>query len=150
MAIPWCSHIRGWRTQECVVLHGSCICCWTLHLLFGITLVVGSHCASKLSVLGWSLAPLQYDLAWCKWSWGHACIVLWHSLCIELARTIYIYTVYIQCFWQGNHQIYGQIQCIYTVLANPIYVPLVNSYSGRADARHSSLGTGSEICYLHE
>jgi len=30
------------------------------------------------------------------------------------------YTVYIRYFCQGNHQIYGHIQCIYTVLANPI------------------------------
>jgi len=33
-----------------------------------------------------------------------------------------MYTVYIRCFWQGNHQIYGHIRCIYTVLANPNYV----------------------------
>ena len=31
----------------------------------------------------------------------------------------YIYTVHIRYFWQGNHQIYGHIRCIYTVLANP-------------------------------
>ena len=31
----------------------------------------------------------------------------------------HIYTVYIQYIWQGNHQIYGHIWCIYTVLANP-------------------------------
>jgi len=42
------------------------------------------------------------------------------SLCVflGLARTIYIYTVYIRYYWQGNHQMYGHIQCIYTVLAN--------------------------------
>jgi len=34
----------------------------------------------------------------------------------------HIYTVYIRYFWQGNHQIYGHIRCIYTVLANPTYV----------------------------
>ena len=26
---------------------------------------------------------------------------------------IYTYTVHTQCFWQGNHQVYGHIQCIY-------------------------------------
>jgi hypothetical protein len=31
----------------------------------------------------------------------------------------YIYTVYTRYFWQGNHQIYGHIRCIHTVLANP-------------------------------
>jgi len=33
----------------------------------------------------------------------------------------HIYTVYIRCFWQEIHQIYGHIRCIYTVLANPVY-----------------------------
>jgi hypothetical protein len=32
------------------------------------------------------------------------------------------YTVYVRYFWQGNHQIYGHIRCIYTVLANPIHM----------------------------
>jgi hypothetical protein len=45
------------------------------------------------------------------------------SLFVGLARTIYnIYTVYIRYFLQGNHKIYGHIRCIYTVLANPIYL----------------------------
>jgi hypothetical protein len=34
----------------------------------------------------------------------------------------HIYTVYIRYFWQENHQIYGHIRCIYTVLANPEHV----------------------------
>ena len=33
----------------------------------------------------------------------------------------HIYTVYIRHFWQRNHQIYGRIRCIYTVLVNPIH-----------------------------
>ena len=33
-----------------------------------------------------------------------------------------IYTVYIQYFWQGNNQEYGHIRCVYTVLANPMYI----------------------------
>jgi hypothetical protein len=35
-----------------------------------------------------------------------------------LARTIYIRCIY-SMSWQGNHQIYGHIRCIYKVLANP-------------------------------
>jgi hypothetical protein len=35
---------------------------------------------------------------------------------------IYIYTVYMQYFWQGPHQIYGHIRCIHTILANPKHV----------------------------
>jgi hypothetical protein len=34
----------------------------------------------------------------------------------------HIYTVYERYFWQGNHQIYGHIRCIYMVLANPNHV----------------------------
>jgi len=33
-----------------------------------------------------------------------------------------IYTEHIRYFWQGNHQIYGHIRCIYTVLATPSHV----------------------------
>jgi hypothetical protein len=34
----------------------------------------------------------------------------------------HIYTAYIWFVWQGNHQIYGHIRCIYTVLTNPEHV----------------------------
>ena len=27
----------------------------------------------------------------------------------------HIYTVYIRYFWQGNHQLYGLVRCIYTI-----------------------------------
>ena len=39
---------------------------------------------------------------------------------VRLARTIhlYVYTVYIRNFRQGNHHIYGHIRCRYMVLAN--------------------------------
>jgi hypothetical protein len=48
----------------------------------------------------------------------HACILVW------LAKTIYIRCIYgiLWYFWQGNHQTYGHIRCIYTVLANPTYL----------------------------
>jgi len=52
----------------------------------------------------------------------------------------HIYTVYIRYFWQGNHQIYGHIRCIYTVLANPTYVCL-NQLVG-TDARNIAPGLG--------
>jgi len=43
-----------------------------------------------------------------------------HDKQLGLARTIYIWcTVYIRFFWRENHQMYGHIRCIYTVLANP-------------------------------
>jgi len=45
---------------------------------------------------------------------------------IGLARTICLYTVHIRYYWQGNHQIYGHIRCIYTVLANPRYTQPVH------------------------
>ena len=34
---------------------------------------------------------------------------------------IYIYTVYIRFFLQGNYHICSHIRCIYRVLANPMY-----------------------------
>ena len=40
----------------------------------------------------------------------------------------HIYTVYIRYFWQGNHQIYGHIRCIYTILANPMHELWAFSY----------------------
>jgi len=36
-----------------------------------------------------------------------------------------LYTV----FWQGNHRIYGHKRCIYTVLANPIYMQLLHIHN---------------------
>jgi len=43
-------------------------------------------------------------------------------MCVVGQNTfIGIYGVY-TVFWQGNHQIYGHIRCIYTVLANSTYV----------------------------
>jgi hypothetical protein len=42
---------------------------------------------------------------------------------IGWARTIYlyVYTVYIRYFKQGNHHTYGHTRCVYTVLANPTH-----------------------------
>jgi hypothetical protein len=62
------------------------------------------------------------------------CIVCFHPKCapphVQVLVVVYIYrvgqnhiyTVHIRCFRQGNYQIYGHIRCIYTVLANPIYI----------------------------
>ena len=49
-----------------------------------------------------------------------------HYKLLNIARVgqNHIYTVFLRYFWQGNHQIYGHIRCIYTVLANPKH----NSY----------------------
>ena len=35
---------------------------------------------------------------------------------------IYTYTVHVRFFWQGDHQIYGHVRCMFTVLANPTYL----------------------------
>jgi hypothetical protein len=47
----------------------------------------------------------------------------------------HIYTVYIRCYWQGNHQMYGHIRCIYTVLAN---TPPLPSCAARCERSSSS------------
>ena len=56
-----------------------------------------------------------------------ACQVVWDIILKLIVLHIFkvgqnhIYTVHIRYFWQGNHQIYGHIRCIYTVLANPTH-----------------------------
>jgi len=65
-----------------------------------------------------------------------------HRLYAHRLRTLYmrtphirrvgknhIYTVCILFFWQENHQIYGHIRCIYTVLANPTYTHTVYTHN---------------------
>ena len=48
----------------------------------------------------------------------------WPRICAGLARTIYRrYT------WQGNHKLYGHIQCIFMVLANPTYAQCIANKS---------------------
>jgi len=39
----------------------------------------------------------------------------------------HIYAVCTRYFWQGNHQIYGHIRYVYTVLANPTYSCILRS-----------------------
>jgi hypothetical protein len=70
----------------------------------------------------------------CVGVWVCMCGIVWHrraevssillshwlALGIRVGQN-HIYTVYIRYFWQGNHQIYGYIRCIYTVLANPTW-----------------------------
>ena len=61
------------------------------------------------------------------WPSPHICltayiyIIMWLGFVCRVGQN-HIYTVYLRCFWQGNHQIYCHIRCIYTVLASPICV----------------------------
>ena len=48
------------------------------------------------------------------------------ALCMSrVGQDLCIYGVY-TVIWQGNHQIYGHMRCIYKVLANPVHEPCVN------------------------
>ena len=38
-----------------------------------------------------------------------------------------MYGVYTRYLWQGNHQIYGHIRCMYTVLTNPNNLKPINA-----------------------
>ena len=49
------------------------------------------------------------------------CTLVWCTIC-RVGQNL-IYTVYVRHFCQGNYQIYGNILCIYTVLANPYDLP---------------------------
>jgi len=51
----------------------------------------------------------------------------------------HIYMVYIRHLWQGNHQAYGHIRCIYTVLANPSYVKLPLLFQLPYDITHAQI-----------
>jgi len=51
----------------------------------------------------------------------HTCLEAFWTHIVQLTRRVgqsHIYTVHLRCFWQENHQNYGHIQCIHTVLAN--------------------------------
>jgi len=54
----------------------------------------------------------------------------------------HIYTVCIRYFWQGNHEIYGHIRCIYTVLANPKHLLMEGRKGG---AIGPAVGRGEQI-----
>jgi hypothetical protein len=72
-----------------------------------------SWCCARVS------APVQMCLynTWCLQ--GCCCELKWCLYNTCRVGQNHIYTVYKRYFWQGNHQIYGNIRCIYTVLANP-------------------------------
>jgi len=55
---------------------------------------------------------------------AYICALLIAYICLGWASTIYlyVYTVYIRCFWQGNHHAYGHIRYVYTVPANPTHL----------------------------
>ena len=44
---------------------------------------------------------------------------------------------YIRYFGQENHQIYGHMRCIYTVLANPIYIRCIYGIFGREITKYT-------------
>ena len=100
---------------------GACPLCWNTCSLLEHALSVGTCCmlehvlsvgaCSRTNLLWGSNLPRYTRL---NFPFGPS----------QMARVgqnhIYnIYTAYIQYFWQGKHQIYGHIRCIYTVLANP-------------------------------
>ena len=79
-----------------------------------------------------------------EYSRTHTCI---HTFAIGKSKLIkcrvgqdHICTVYIRYLWQGNHQIYGHIRCINTVLTNPTN----ERCERRAPSRGSCRGTACE------
>ena len=42
------------------------------------------------------------------------CTGVWSGTFLRLAKTIYV-----RYFWQRNYRMYGHIQCIYMILADP-------------------------------
>jgi len=111
-------------------LHDLSLQTWPL-----LTLAGNLACKISAYKLGRYWHPLLHSIAVALWTGSLAgnlaCMIsayklglYWHPLLHSIVdkawgRT-HIYTVYIRYFWQGNHQIYGHIRCIYTVLANPM------------------------------
>ena len=48
--------------------------------------------------------------------------------------------MYVRYFWQGNHQIYGHIRGVYTVLANPTELMKVEACENDLDGTVVDLG----------
>jgi hypothetical protein len=57
---------------------------------------------------------------WC--THGHFSREMTKHTAIYRVGQNHTYTVCIRYFWQGNHQTYGHIRCIYTDLANPSHI----------------------------
>jgi len=92
------AHVHMWvQLLTLASFFGQCACIW-VHMC-----TCGYSCSHRLqslvSVPVWKI-------------WVHMCRV----------GQNHKYTVYKRYFWQGNHQIYVHLRCIYTVLANPTHV----------------------------
>ena len=76
------------------------------------------------------------------------------ELMVRVGRTIYIWCLWY--FWQGNHQIYGPVRCIYTVLANPTYGISASAFCPSISARGTSTSANNgckhqcELAHEHE
>ena len=91
----------------CVCLFLPAFLCVVLHVCFGLCLCICFCVVPRRIVNKKTLDVLPYFPPLC-----HLCVK-----CVGLARNI-TYTVYIRCSWQGNHQTYGLVWCLYMVLAN--------------------------------
>jgi len=98
-----------------------------------------------------SSQPYWCDLIMCftsdfeSWHRGtyFSCAESCDTLLVCRVGQSHIHTVCIRYSWQGNFQIYGQIQCIYMVLANPIDVTW-------QCASRATLGVGTEVLTFHD
>jgi len=88
----------------CVCSPPPCSCCLQ---------ATGSHCPKPSVLMEMTTACHLSSLT------GY---VFYVCVYVGMARTTYIYGAYTLFFWQRNHQIYGHIRCIYTVLVNPVYM----------------------------
>jgi hypothetical protein len=50
-----------------------------------------------------------YNITKYKYTCTYVACDCYSHVCLGLARTVYTYTMYVQYFWQGNHQIYGYV-----------------------------------------
>ena len=129
--------VWGLRVRACV---GGCVCA---RVLMGVDVGVGVGVYGTSPCLLISPFPISVqsrngccvNLHRHLWTLSQNCTLFLidtgsprctvERICRVGQNHIYIrcmYTVYIRYFMQGNHQIYGHIRCIYTVLANPTHM----------------------------
>jgi hypothetical protein len=96
---------------------------WTAQHKHYLNLVVVRHVSSTVEML-FEVQTYTQKKWWLKKTPGLLCIEVEDSLKATQAQILrvgqnHIYPAYIRYFWQRNHQIYGHIRCMFTVLASP-------------------------------
>ena len=61
----------------------------------------------------------------------------------------FVFTVNLRHFWQGNHQIYGHIWCIFTVLVNPVCITIGGELRAQTYQLSMAAGSAKKLHQIH-